>query len=364
MSINFGTLQGLTIPQGVVTQITDAAGRVLWMLSGGKVILEVKKITATTYAGETAYENEQFILLDIYPKTNGTVKVTYGGLTKTITDTSGAAEPNAKNVFFGTLNGVSDSVVTPTSGQLTIEGDYYAFGGGAYQSGSKTTQKSYYNGITDVCEWGGVQHIATYAFYENPNITQMALPDTVTSIGNYAFYACPSLASVSTGRGVSIGNYAFYNCPSITSLPDATTSIGDYAFYKCSSLNVTEIPEGVTSIGDNAFSMPLDKQYGDCVTAMKNGTITLPSTITNIGKCAFGYAESDSATGGYLYYCYLYEVKILATTPPTLGAYPFGMGGGASKYHVDKITVPKGCGEVYKAAEGWSLYANYIVEAT
>ena len=108
MSIDFSTLQGLTIPEGVVTEIKDDRGRVIWAVSGGdKVILQVAKITSNTYAGETTYENEEFILLDIYPKTNGTVTVTYGGLTKTIKDTSGAAEPNAQQVVFGTFNGVT-----------------------------------------------------------------------------------------------------------------------------------------------------------------------------------------------------------------------------------------------------------------
>ena len=45
--INFSTLQDLTIPEGVVTQIADASGRVLWALSGGKVILEVEKSLPT-----------------------------------------------------------------------------------------------------------------------------------------------------------------------------------------------------------------------------------------------------------------------------------------------------------------------------
>ena len=55
MSIDFSTLQGLTIPEGVVTEIKDAGGRVIWAVSGGKVILQVKKITSDTYAGETTY---------------------------------------------------------------------------------------------------------------------------------------------------------------------------------------------------------------------------------------------------------------------------------------------------------------------
>ena len=86
------------IPEGNVVKVTDESGRVLWVLNSDNFdgTLKVKKITSNTYAGETTYNNEQFILLDIYPKTNGTVSVTYGGLTKIITDTSGATNPNAK----------------------------------------------------------------------------------------------------------------------------------------------------------------------------------------------------------------------------------------------------------------------------
>ena len=112
-------------------QIEDAQGRVLWALpvASGSVVLEVKKITATTYAGSTSYANEKFILLDIYPKTNGTVAVTYGGLTKTITDTSGAASPNAQQVYFGTFFNFSKFVHkadTITAPPMTSRAAFFA----------------------------------------------------------------------------------------------------------------------------------------------------------------------------------------------------------------------------------------------
>jgi hypothetical protein len=164
--INFSTLQGLTIPEGVVTQIADASGRVLWAVSGeiisDTVVLEVEKKTSNTYYGETTYTDEQFILLDIYPKTNGTVSVTYGGLTKTITDTSGAEEPNAQEVFFGTFNGVSDSVVTPASGELTIKGDCRGFGCGVYTMAKLVS--SVCNCITVVTDLGNIEVIPENAF--------------------------------------------------------------------------------------------------------------------------------------------------------------------------------------------------------
>ena len=61
----------------------------------------------------------------------------------------------------------------------------------------------------------------------------MTIPDSVTSIGNYAFAYCTGLTSVT--------------------IPDSVTSIGSYAFYSCSGLTSVTIPNSVTSIGNNAF---------------------------------------------------------------------------------------------------------------
>ena len=82
------------------------------------------------------------------------------------------------------------------------------------------------------------------------------IPNSVTSIGWYAFYGCSSLTFVDIPNSVtSIGGYAFYGCSSLTSvaIPNSVTSIGELAFYGCSSLTSIDIPNSVTSIGDAAF---------------------------------------------------------------------------------------------------------------
>ena len=87
--------------------------------------------------------------------------------------------------------------------------------------------------------------------------TSFAILDSVTSIGDYAFSGCTSLASVTIGHGVtSIAEGAFAFCTSLTSItiPDGVTEIGDYAFYYCTSLTTITIPDSVTSIGDFAFN--------------------------------------------------------------------------------------------------------------
>ena len=88
-------------------------------------------------------------------------------------------------------------------------------------------------------------------------ITSVTIANSVTSIGNYAFYYCSNMKSVSMGTGVtSIGNSAFYECNNLTSITigNHVTSIGNYAFNNCSNLTTVTIPPSVTSIANYAFS--------------------------------------------------------------------------------------------------------------
>ena len=352
--IDFATLQGLTIPEGVVSEIKDASGRVIWAVqSGDKVVLEVEKITSDTYAGETTYTGESFILLDIYPKTNGTVSVTYGGLTKTITDTSGAEEPNAQQVYFGTFNGVADSVETPASGELTIEGDYYAFGSASFST-SKITS-SIHNGINKVSSFGNVIKIPENAFNGNPSIEQIELPKSVKTIGARAFAYCDKLASVFISAGVeSISEEAFASGVSqnnILTVDGANTAYkidGDALIEIATGTLIagfinTSIPTYITRIGSRAFQYSSPK------------SVIIPAGVTSIGDYGFSFNNN------------LENVTFLGTTPPTLGlsALKNVYDESAYKYSCScTITVPAGCGEAYKAAEGWSEYASQITEAS
>ena len=86
---------------------------------------------------------------------------------------------------------------------------------------------------------------------------EFIIPNSVTSIGDYAFFYCYSLTSVVIPDSVtSIGDEAFAWCESLTSvvIPESVTSIGERAFYNCSSLESIVIPDSVTSIGDSAFA--------------------------------------------------------------------------------------------------------------
>ncbi len=191
-----------------------------------------------------------------------------------------------------------------------------------------------------------VTSIGKQAFDQCYSLTSIAIPNSVASIGIGAFSSCYSLTSMVVEAGntkydsrnncnaiieiatntliagcqntiipntvTSIGEYAFYHCKSLTSItiPNSVTSIGEDAFDGCTSLTSITIPESVNSIGDFAFnncssltSMVVDEdntQYDsreNCNAIIETATNTLiagcqktiiPNTVINIGDGAFG----------------------------------------------------------------------------
>lgn len=175
-------------------------------------------------------------------------------------------------------------------------------------------------GLTGTLTLGSsLQTIGAGAFYDCSFSGNLVIPDSVTSIGRYAFYSRPYLrpetqGTLTLGRNLrTIGESAFCESTYTGSLtiPDSVVEIGERAFYQCENLNGTltlgrslrtigkeafywcaftgslTIPEGVAEIADGAFSS-LHQFNRD---GMFNGTLTLPSTLKTIGAEAFAYTD-------------------------------------------------------------------------
>ena len=176
------------------------------------------------------------------------------------------------------------------NGNITIGCKLNSFGENAFYYG----QKQYILNINividdeaDFCSNNPIQLLEEYVSISTvkiinqrgEEIKEFVIPPSVTSIGNYAFYYCSGLTSITIPEGVtSIGNYAFSECSGLTSvtIPEGVTSIGNKAFAGCSGLTSITIHEGVTSIGYNAFSR-----------CSGLTSITIPEGVTSIGYGAF-----------------------------------------------------------------------------
>ena len=129
-----------------------------------------------------------------------------------------------------------------------------------------------------------VTSIGDYAFIGCSGLTSMTIPKGVTRIDNGVFNGCTKLESVIIPEGVtSIGDSAFEYCSSLESItiPKTVISIGDNAFYQCTELTSVTIPEGVTSIGDSAFQ--------ECSSLE---SVTIPNSVTDMGTFAFCHCTS------------------------------------------------------------------------
>lgn len=124
----------------------------------------------------------------------------------------------------------------------------------------------------------GITRVGDHAFSYGVNVTAVALADTVTSIGSYAFSANYVLDSLFMPGVTMIEDHAFANCNALGQFqwPAELSQIGDYAFYGCGKLANPLFSNTLTGMGMYAFA------YCDSITQ-----ITLPASLARIGDYTF-----------------------------------------------------------------------------
>ena len=143
----------------------------------------------------------------------------------------------------------------------------YIFGTSDYTGGMATQQfgydirekisETYYipQSLRKVTVTGG--NILYKAFYNCSSLTEITIPNCVTSIGEQAFQNCGGLTEITIPDTVTIiGSYAFFNCSGLTNITigNNVTKINGQAFAGCSNLMSVTIPNSITIIGGNVFS--------------------------------------------------------------------------------------------------------------
>lgn len=270
-----------------------------WVVVNPKNGTGNSKLTLTVGINPNCYIRTSIITLSATDAVQKIIVITQEGQPKIINNTAPtggilSALPLAE------LNGITNLTITgtidardfkvmrdqmPLLSVINLSGAsiiYYSGSEGtyapSYQSGNPPNYSYQANTIPE-------NAFSTYKFDTNnyvgkTSLSGIALPATITSVGNYAFSGCSGLSSFTIPSLVTtIGNNVFENCSGLSSvnLPTSVTSLGNYAFRSCSALTSFVLPSKITSIGYSVFE--------NCKGLT---SISIPSSVTSIGGYAFG----------------------------------------------------------------------------
>ncbi len=328
-------------PNGIPSNIPN---NIIYYITNDDIIVRFKnedvfggaKILSNTYSSTKGYGTIEFAseVTAIEAKAfSGKTTLTYIVLPNSVTSIG-------KNAFAG-CSGLTS--VTIPNRVKRIEEEAFA-----YCSGLTSVH------ISDIASWCNIDFkenasnplsYAHHLYVNGEEVKDLVIPNSVTSIGGYAFDFCSGLTSVTIPNSVkSVGNSAFRYCDGLASvtIPNSVKSIGDEAFYGCNGLTSVTIGNSVNSIGDYAFS------YCKGLTS-----VIIGNGVESIGGFAF-----DGCSKLHEVYCYAEKVPTASSFP--YPHYIFAYAFDASSVANATLHVPVASIDSYKATEPWSGFGRIV----
>ena len=218
-----------------------------------------------------------------------------------------AAMPTIKNVYvLGNAPIAANAFANCAIENIHLSAEITKIGNGAFAG--CTALKAVY--ITDIAAWCAVDFADYYAnpvyfakciYLNDALVTELVIPEGVTTIGFAAFNGCASIKSVVLPSTLTtIETAAFKGCTSLTSvvIPEGVNAIGTLAFANCNVLTSVTLPTTITSLAPYVFS--------GCT---ELPTINIPASVTSISETAFigcqrlASVTVDEANTVYVSYC-------------------------------------------------------------
>ena len=208
-----------------------------------------------------------------------------------------------------------------------------------------------------------VTSIGQSAFSDCVSLKSLIIDNAVTTIGYGTFRGCTNLETIDLGKTTSVGEYAFADCENIVEvqIPNSIVELqtswdnSSFAFANCSSLKKVLIGTGIKALGNSVFAncvkLSIIEFKGDVLTSIGKSVfqncrslkkIEIPASVTSIGETAFDGCSVLS------------NIYMNPTTPPNISNNTF------SDYNTPTLHMPTASKTDYTKADNWKNFKNVI----